>query len=561
MPRHNTLLLLVLISLLPLLTIAQPGGKTAQMGNEDVDIVKEYQPVLNDAFKIDLQPEDNVDTKSTGAPLIYKLNPAPAPASFNTSPIKPVRIKDDAIKKLYHGWLKAGYGLENMPLVDAAFNSLRSKRFDAGAHLYHLSAGGKIKDYGFPGNSTTNFTTFGNRYFEKFKLGASLGYRFDKVHYYGFKSPPELYSKSETKHTLQDINGKIDFESLGKEKEKWSYRGGVEFYGFNNNRDFNENNIRISAGLSKWMNNAYFHVCASGEFGNIEQPTFSFGRNIIRFEPKFSIEQGMMKVDIGARMAIESNNGESDYRLYPVLEADFRLIEDAVRIFGGISGDLQRNDLRSFARENPFFGNFVPMVNTNRKLVAKAGTSIRLEHDLMLSAQASWQRARNLPFFFNEYRSDFPTTFGVVYDTGTQLQFKASLEYKKTEKSSLSLTTEYNRYDLDVLEKAFYAPRLRTGLNGHYTIGEKILIKADLFYNNGVYGYGYTLQNDTITPVKGEVVELKGWIDLNLSIDYRYSKTLSAWVSLNNLGFSRYFRWYEYPSYRMLGLAGITYSF
>jgi hypothetical protein len=243
------------------------------------------------------------------------------------------------------------------------------------------------------------------------------------------------------------------------------------------------------------------------------------------------------------------------------LEADFRLIEDAVRIFGGISGDLQRNDLRSFARENPFFGNFVPMVNTNRKLVAKAGTSIRLEHDLMLSAQASWQRARNLPFFFNEYRSDFPTTFGVVYDTGTQLQFKASLEYKKTEKSSLSLTTEYNRYDLDVLEKAFYAPRLRTGLNGHYTIGEKILIKADLFYNNGVYGYGYTLQNDTITPVKGEVVELKGWIDLNLSIDYRYSKTLSAWVSLNNLGFSRYFRWYEYPSYRMLGLAGITYSF
>lgn len=559
MIRPISLSFLILLALAPLVSLAQPGGKSGQMGNEDIDIVKEYQPVLNDAFKIDVQPEEESDSKTSSEALTYKLKPAPTAASFNTTPIKPVRIKDDAIKKLYHGWIKAGYGLENMPLVDAAFNSLRSKRFDAGASLYHLSAGGKIKDYGFPGNSTTNLSTFGTRYFDKFKLGATLGYRFDKVHYYGFQSPPERFEKSDTKHTLQDISGKLDFESLDSDKSKWMYRGGVEFYGFNNNRDCNENNLMVSAGVSKWMNNAYFHVRASGEFGKIEQPTFSFGRNIIRFEPKFSIQQGMMKVDVGARMAVESNNGESDYKLYPVLEADFRLIEDAVRVFGGITGDLQRNDLRTFARENPFFGSFVPLVNTNRKLIANAGTSIRLEHDLMLTAQASWQRAKNMPFFFNDYQADFPTTFNVIYDNGTHLQIKATLEYKRTEKASLSFTSEYNSYKLDNLEKPFYAPRLRTGLNGHYTIGEKIMVKADVFYNNGVYGFGYTVQNNTL--VKGAVEELNGWVDLNLSVDYRYSKTLSAWISLNNLGFARYFRWYQYPSYRLLGLAGITYSF
>jgi hypothetical protein len=57
------------------------------------------------------------------------------------------------------------------------------------------------------------------------------------------------------------------------------------------------------------------------------------------------------------------------------------------------------------------------------------------------------------------------------------------------------------------------------------------------------------------------IVSLKGYMDANLGIDYRYSKVLSAFVSLNNIGFARYFRWYEYPSYRLLGMAGITYAF
>ena len=133
--------------LLPSIAASQGGGtKTNNLGNEDINVVKEYQPVLNDAFKINIYPESDTSTFRDKQSLNYSLEVRPMNSNYNTSPIKPVRIKDDAIKKLYHGFVKAGYGLENMPLLDVSFNSIRSTNFAACFLYKHLSTSGKIKD-------------------------------------------------------------------------------------------------------------------------------------------------------------------------------------------------------------------------------------------------------------------------------------------------------------------------------------------------------------------------------------------------------------------------------
>lgn len=549
----------IFILLIPIIAHGQTGGtKTGQLGNEDIDIVKDYQPVLNDAFKISIQPDQDTVPPVREVKLNYKIEPIPANSAFNTTPIKPVRIKDETIKKLYRGWVKAGYGLESMPLLDVSFNSLRSKNFDAGVRFQHLSASGKINDYGFPGNSTSSLNAYGTRYFEKFKLDAGLNGQLNKVHFYGFQSPPELYSKSETKHTMTDWSGNISLSSLSQSKEDWRYNAGVDFYTFSDNRNSKENNVSIKAGVEKWMNNSSFQLNASGEFGQIEQSTYSFGRNIVRFNPHFIIKKEDFTVDAGIRATLESNDGENNLGLYPVVRADYQLISEVLRVYGGLEGDLRRNDLRSFSRENPFFGTFIPLVNSNEKINLFAGTSVKLDHDLMLTAEGSLKRVKNMPFFINSYDSLFPTSFSVTYDDVRQLSIKSSIEYRRTEKASVALMAEFNRYSTDQLEKPFYAPRLRTGINATYSIADKIRIKADVFYNNGVYGIEYAKPDTLVTS---SVIAINGWLDMNIGVDYRYSKVLSAWLSLNNIGFSRYFRWYEYPSYRFLGMAGITYSF
>lgn len=538
--------------------MAQTGGKEGNVGNEDINIVKEYQPVLNDAFKINISPDQ--DTSSFKSPGIqnYKTDPQPMNSAFNTRPIKPVRIKDDVIKKLYRGFVKAGYGLENMPLLDVSYNALRSKSFDAGIRLSHLSASGKIKDYGHPASSLNKLNVFGTRYFDKFSLGANLGYRRDVVHYYGYQSPPELYTKSETKHSMDDVNGNVALTSINKAKDEWTYQASLNFYNFSDNRKRNENNVKLEATAGKLMNNAVFSMQGSFEGGKINQELFDYNRSIFRLKPLFVFTKDQYKLTAGGNLAYEVNNGSGALRIYPVARAEYQVINDAFKIYAEANGDLERNDLRSLSRENPFLDNTVALTNTNRKLTVLAGVSVKLEHDLMFIGEASYGRYRNMPFFINFYDSLFPVTYTTTYDAVNLLRIKGSLEYKQGEKVSAAVSAEYNKYDTDRLFEPIYKPAFRFGLNGHYNISDKIYVKADVIYNSTMTGIQYTKTDSSLTSSK---VDLKGWLDFSLGIDYRYSKVLSVWVQLNNLAFSQYNRWYQYPSYRFLGLAGFTYSF
>jgi hypothetical protein len=567
--KMNTRHYLILLALCPTLSFAQTGGgKTGNLGNEDINVIKEYQPVLNDAFKININPDSDTSTIRKANTPEYKVSAQPINSNYNTSPIKPVRIKDDAIKKLYHGYVKAGYGLENMPLLDISFNSLRSKNFDAGVRFKHLSTSGKIKEYGFPGNSNNLFNVFGTRYFDKFKIGANLAYNRDVVHFYGYNSPPELFSKSETKHSMSDFDGNVNLASINPDKDSWTYQASVGFYNFEDNRSSSENNAKVELGIGKLLTNAKFNLQVSGEFGKIKQALYSINRSIIRFQPRFIINENLYSIEVGGNVAIESRNNPSgitpyskpikdnNYHLYPYLSTSYQVIDDAVKIFATLSGDLQRNDLRNISRENPFFGRNVLLNNTNEKLGIKAGTSIKLEHDLMFVGSVKWSRIKDQPFYYANF--EIPSTFAVVYDKATLLNFRASLEYKNAEKISFAFSADYNKYKTDQLNEQLYIPALRVGISGHYAIAEKIYLKADVFYNSDVTGNTY-ISDSTI--VSAQFVNIKGWLDANVGIDYRYSKVLSAFVSLNNIGFSRYFRWYEYPSYRFLGMAGVTYSF
>lgn len=71
--------------------------------------------------------------------LSYDIKQVQYPTVYTISPIKPVKIKDENIKKLYSRFAKGGYRTKNTPYIELFYNSLRSKTFDAGVHLSHIS--------------------------------------------------------------------------------------------------------------------------------------------------------------------------------------------------------------------------------------------------------------------------------------------------------------------------------------------------------------------------------------------------------------------------------------
>ncbi len=554
--KSTTILFILALTILPSIIFAQTkpdSVKFKNIGESDVLILKSYQPVLNDAFKLNITP--SIDTTSSKSSILnYEVDPRPMNSNYNLTPIKPVKIKDENIKKLYRGFVKAGYGLENMPMLDFYYNSLRSKEFVAGISFKHLSSTGKIKDYGYPGNSSNLLGLNGTRFFPKFSLGANINLDRRVVHYYGYNSPPDLYTKGETKHRMNDVNGKFTLSSLSQKKDELIYNGGIDFYSFKDNRSSSETSIGFSAGIGKNIDLGLVNGNISYESISINQPLQKYTRGIFRFLPTLKIKKNLYLIDIGANVVIESNKGETFYHLYPKVNANYQIIDDQLSVFAGINGDIIRNDLRSFNKENPFVGDFVGIKNTNNKITINGGAKIKLAHDVMFLAEGSYGRLKNQSFYFNIDSLTYPVTFTNVYDEVNLFTVKGSLEYKMGEKISVGANVLYNNYKTDKLEHPLYTPTIKLGLNGEYTIAEKITAKLDMFYNGESYGIEYP----SGTPQYGK---LKSFFDVNLGIDYRYTKLISVFVQLNNLGFAQDFKYYRYPSYRFTGMAGVTLSF
>ena len=539
-------------------------GGTKNLGNEDINVYKEYTPVLNDAFKININPVGDTSIFNPPA-LTYTIDPKPMNSNYNLSPIKPVKIKDDNIKKLYRGFIKAGYGLQNLPMVDLYFNSLRSKEFNAGVRYNHLSSTGGITDYGNPSNNHDALNATGIRYFDKLILNADLGFKRDLVHYYGYKTP-DLFSKAETKHVLQDANASFGIQTKKKTDESIAFNGGVTFYNFSDNFKSSENNITLKAGAEKTVSKGNATLDVSYDMGKYNADTLSFTRNILRIMPRVNIKKNLTTLNIGANLVGETEDNIGSFRIYPYLLASYQLIPETFTVYGKINGDLQRNDLRSFANQNPYFGQYTFLQNTNNKLSFEAGTKIKLEHNLILTASASYSDLSNMPFFYNNIDTirplPFPTTFNVIYDNAKYIKAMSAIEYKFAEKTTAGVSIEYNNYKTDKLAKPLYIPALRAGFHASYAIAEKIYAKADVFYVGESNGINFSVDSSQAThKLVTNEIKLKGYVDANLTVDYRYTKLLSVFLSLNNVGFTRYFRYYNYPNYRFVGMAGLTYSF
>jgi outer membrane receptor protein involved in Fe transport len=92
-----------------------------------------------------------------------------------------------------------------------------------------------------------------------------------------------------------------------------------------------------------------------------------------------------------------------------------------------------------------------------------------------------------------------------------------------------------------------------------YNIGDKFLVKLDLFYWGERSGAIVTENADLSKKIISQ--KLDPFVDLNFGIDYRYSKNFSAFIQINNIANGRYQRFANYPVYGINFLGGFTFTF
>ena len=115
----------------------------------------------------------------------------------------------------------------------------------------------------------------------------------------------------------------------------------------------------------------------------------------------------------------------------------------------------------------------------------------------------------------------------------------------------------YN-YTTDREEMPWHTPNYNITFSGSYNLKEKIIVKLDVFALGPQWAKIYVPLE---TSMVMKAVKLDGIIDVNLGLEYRYTKKLSAFVQLNNLAAQQYNRWNYYPMQRFNLLGGLTYIF
>ena len=91
------------------------------------EIIKEYQPTLVDAKKIE-DEVDIVDTAKVEVELDYEFSNEKVNIEFIPDPIVPAKIKGEPMVRLYNGYTRVGIGNGLVPFAELYYNNLRSKK-------------------------------------------------------------------------------------------------------------------------------------------------------------------------------------------------------------------------------------------------------------------------------------------------------------------------------------------------------------------------------------------------------------------------------------------------
>ena len=559
-----------------LVLLVMVSGVSCLMGQEvsdeeEITVVAPYKPQVSEAYKINISPRIP-DEQLVKPQFNYSIIEKEFKGDPVLEPISAARIQGESVSELYKNYIKAGIGNYATPYLEFYANKLRSRKSAFGVHLNHKSSSGKIKDYAYPGNSNSEISAYGKRFMPNHTLSSNVFYKRRGVHFYGFRPddfPSFEFKNKDIRQVYNNLGLRVDLHSNYSSDRKLNHTIGFGYSYLADHYKAKESNIQFDAGLD--LKTEFFQFSDREKLGiDLEVDYYltadsllKHNSGIIRIAPHYSFGFDQYYFKVGMIAAIESDSVSKGH-FYPVVRSEVKVVEDHLITYAGLYGGLEKNSLHSLSEENPFINATLEKRFTNNKISQYGGVKGRISKNFDYNISFINSTIRGIALFVNDTASalgeGLNNQFTVVYDDVKYTRLLAEFGYHYKERLKVLLHGQYNDYFLDNEDKAWHKPGLEVSLGVHYNMQNKIYANAELFTRSKMYAKTY--EYDVMTgEMEMKAEELKAMIDLNLGLEYRYSKVLSGFINLNNLLGQRYYRWYNYPSYRFNLLLGVTYSF
>lgn len=523
------------------------------LDTEQINVIKPYQPTLSDAFKISDNPR--VDTTT---PLVPKLNytiiSKKPIINFKVNTLKPLKVKEEFMPALSKNYVKIGMGNYTTPYGEFFVNTLRSKTYSMGAHLKHLSSAGKIKDVGYPGHSNNLISIFGKKFWSKEVLKTSISYTRDVFHLYGFNTSDTVISKNDIRQHFKYINALFNLSNnTSSSKSHLKHSLNLDYYHFSDLYKTTENSISLKANLSKHIKKEnYLSLNSIINYTGTSDPLYFYDGSIISLTPQISGGTSTWSIKAGFNTVLENDGGGSFIHLYPAIDFTYDIVGDFLIAYGTAAGGIKQNTYKDITDINPFLSSNLFLRNTNYKLDLLGGLKGKIVNTISFNSSIQYQEINEESFYLNSPEYPF-NKFILIYDNITLISLHGEIAYEKTEDLSFIFEANYYKYTLTNEVKPWHRPNMKMMGTASYRWRNDFLFRSDIFYTGSQYA--------TVYNFSSTVTKLKGFVDINFSGSYNYSKDLSFFINLNNVGAFRYYQWLQYPSQRFNMLMGLSYSF
>lgn len=558
--KHRYTLLFIITNSLYIGVNAQTKDRDNLEENEQVNVVQDYKPTIADANKLNDNPIIK-DTFKINTKLNYTFLEKQATTNFEVEPISAANIKGDILTKLQNNYFRVGLGNYNTPFAEAFYTTTRSKTQQMGIHAKHLSSSATIQDLAFSGYSDNQLNGFGKFFVKDHTIYSDVNYTRNAMHYYG--SSDSLYNKTLNKNDIKQvynyIGAKGAFESNYSDTSLFNYSGKVNYYYLQDVFGSAEQNAFIEAGATKKINNELYGAKISYDYFYNSRSLDTSSAGILRANPYAKAQNQKWRAKVGFNLIAETDIGKVHF--FPDIDFNYNIINDYMAGYAVLNGYADRNSYKILSDINPFISPALNLKNTITNIHINGGLRGKMSSNLSYDAGADYKRTKNLPLFVNYSANILQNKFIAVYDDVNILNVYGLLAYQTSEKLFIYAKGNVYNYKTTKEVKAWHKPKYDVTLSARYSLKEKIVAKVDVFFIGSQFAKSNIIS--TTTPYMPIIYTktLKGVTDVNIGLEYRYTKRLSAYINFNNIAAMRYQRWNNYPTYRFNLLGGVTFCF
>ncbi len=543
---------------------------------DEIRVVAPYEPTISDAHKIALTPSIG-EIPDIQLSFNYVIPARLLTTRFDLEPIAPARMRGEPLTKLYRGLVKGGYGNYSTPYFEGFYNSLRSNNRALGVHLKHMSSGGGIDSTGHSGYSNNLINLSGSKFFSGGTLNAGMTYERNALHYYGFNQAHfagndalfayiDTLPRADIRQTFNRMGANVGFGNNRADSSFFNHQSSVSYQYFADAYDATEHQFNLNAYVGRnisadpfgMADKQHFSMKLEAGYYNVVNQLDTNNTSLISLQPRIWSKYDAFRFYIGLNASFQIDT-TSFFRAYPLIGAEFHLSENRFVAFASVSGKTEKHAVSNLSRENPFIRTSLPQGFMNVR--SDIGGGIKGKAGDLISYMLSVNRAAidNYPFFVNDTIMPLNNTFSVVYDNITRFHLHAEIMSQFGERFSARLTGNYFQHNPENETEAWHTPKTLFSAHLRYNIQNKIILNANIFSRGETYGRSYEQPGLDDLPLAFPTN--KAYLDINVGVEYRYTKLLSVFLNFNNVSNEPAKRWMNYPTQGFNFLGGLAFSF